>query len=187
MHWNLLRVLAVLLTGGALTLTGCAFRSPSATYGSGGKRSPVLICRKRYPLHLSVDYVHRFRRQAYCLPSKRLVAKAKDDKAQYAAEWGAPDAVRRPFKSRKGEKVEEWIYLERNVMLQFIGGQLTYLGNVSDLELTLMLNGYPHQSLYWFDQPSNQNVLLTYRKPFSQNFESFYISDGALLQAEEGN
>ncbi|MFB3896366.1 MAG: hypothetical protein ACE14V_08700 [bacterium] len=73
---------------------------------------------------------------------------------------GLPE-YQRAFPNKTGKRVVEWVYLNQDYLVQFIYGNLVYLGPVDDLEKTLIENGSPNE-IYFFDFAGMQKVIFKY-------------------------
>ena len=90
---------------------------------------------------------------------------------------GLPDYYR-TFLSDKNERVVEVLYIEKDLMFQFIDRKLAYIGEVSDLELTLLEEGYPQKVFIRQDKEGNHVVTLIYKNRFGIMQRIYTICDG---------
>ena len=92
-------------------------------------------------------------------------------------ELGLPDYYR-TFLSDKNERVVEVLYIEKDLMFQFVNRRLAYVGEVSDLELTLLEKGYP-QNVFIRNTKEGTNVItLIYTSRFGTMQKIYSISNG---------
>lgn len=169
---------ALMLTVAAAGLFSCAAgTTPRWEYDRAGK--PVQY--KRYPRHFAVDYFSRFRRVAYVKLTKPLDELVSADQRAWLKKYGQPDYYRRPFGSRAREKVQEWIYLKRNKMVQFVGGHVVYDGEVTDLEKTMLTYGYPRSVLVRQAEPGVERLTFVYSRPFGLEYEVFDFANGQVV------
>ena len=69
------------------------------------------------------------------------------------------------FPSPSGKRVEEWIYLEQDYLVQFIYRKLVYLGSVDDKEKTIIELG-PPTDIYTVDFAELRKDILIYKPRF---------------------
>ena len=162
----------------AATAFACAAGSPPRwRYDAEGK--PVQY--KRYPRHIAVDYFTRFRRTAYVKVEQPLERLLSDEQRRWISDNGQPDYCRRPFRSRLGERVEEWVYLTKNKLVQFVRGRVVFEGDVTDLEQTMIRYGYPRGAIIGQAEPGVERFTFVYGRPFDLEREVFSFADGKLL------
>lgn len=162
----------------AVFLFSCAAGTPPRwRYDADGQPRQY----KRYAKHMAVDYFSRFRRVAYVKVNQPLEAFLSEEQRQWISHYGQPDYRRRPFRSREGEKVEEWIYLAHNKLVQFVQDRLVYEGEVTDLERTMIRFGYPQGCLIGQTEPGIERLTLIYSRPFDLERKVFSFSDGKLI------
>jgi hypothetical protein len=82
------------------------------------------------------------------------------DQKQIVQLIGIPE-YERSFPNISGKRVEEWIYRDQDYLVQFIYGNLVYLGPVDDLEKTLIDLGSPND-IYFFDFAGMRKVVFKY-------------------------
>jgi len=136
---------------------------------------------KRYPRNLAVDYMTRFRRVAYIKVTQPLEDYLSDDQRQWISQHGQPDYRRRPFRSREGERVEEWLHLTANKMVQFVKGRVVFDGEVTDVERIMITYGYPRGCLVGQAEPGAEQWAFIYARPFDLEREVFHFANGKLL------
>jgi hypothetical protein len=99
-------------------------------------------------------------------------------------ELGLPNYYR-TFLSDKNERVVEVLYIEKDLMFQFINRRLAYVGEVSDLELILLEKGYP-QSVFIRNTKEGTNVItLIYTSRFGTMQKIYSICDGVREHYQE--
>lgn len=161
----------------AVLLVGCAATPPRWQYDVGGKR----VEQKRYARYFAVDYMTRFVHRAYYKVEKPLPGVLSDDQRQYISRNGQPDYRRRPFRSREGERVEEWAYLAQDKLVQFVKGHVVYEGEVTDMEKTLIRLGYPEGCILGQREPGVEGVTFVYRTPADLQSEIYVFANGKLV------
>ena len=132
-----------------LTLSGCSkIDTPLYKYGPEGER----ILFKRVPKNMEVNFFTRSDRKAYERGSTFTADHLSDEQRETYEAYGHPEYVRRPFDSRVDEKVDEWVYQRHNYLVQWIDGHKTFEGDVTDIERTLLVRGYPATTFYSMDE-----------------------------------
>jgi len=136
---------------------------------------------KRYARNIAVDYFSRFRRTAYEKVEKPLGEFLSDEQRRWISEHGQPDYRRRPFRSRNGEKVDEWIYLAQNKLVQFVNGHVVYEGPVTDMERIMIRLGYPSGVVLGQSEPGIERMTFIYNRPFDLEHEVYSFANGKLI------
>ena len=127
-----------------LTLGGCARAKPQVAY----RRSGDITTFKRYERHAERDFLHHFTRTAYRPPRASLKGSHLDQETIIET-WGRPDYVRKSFLSLQGDRIEEWLYLDRQRVMQFVKGALIFDGPLTDLEQLYLQYGYPDRVAFF--------------------------------------
>jgi hypothetical protein len=166
----------------AIVLAGCAFNSrPLFDYAKDGERVEV----KRIAKHQRIDYFHRWRRTAYVKNGGELHWLLSPDQKAIIAEYGQPDYLRRTFRSTRGDLVKEWAYLEKGKIFQFVRGKMVYEGDLTDLEKTLILRGYPNHVFYLQLDPNITRMTFVYKGIFGLRRQTFSFANGRLCYSQE--
>lgn len=112
---------------------------------------------KRREVHGTFDYLVNYRRTAYTeVKSQAQLRRMTPAKYEVLTRHGQPDFVRDAFKSSlTGELVDEWLYNDRQVVVQFVGGRLVYEGVMTEMDSFRLRFGYPNEM---FNQPSSDFV-----------------------------
>jgi len=128
-----------------LFAAGCAISNKPLfiRYDADGK--PVM--EKRYRRYAARDFQTRWNVRAYNKnntsgPHFLLSQEQKDVKQKY----GPPEYISSSYLSSRGDYVIEWLYLEKDVMFQFVNRHIAYEGPVSDKERVLVTYGYPDKA-----------------------------------------
>lgn len=169
-----LGVLLVVAAFGCACATGSP---PRWRYDADGQPQQY----KRYPRHIAVDYFSRFRRTAYVKVEQPLERFLSDEQRAWISDNGQPDYCRRPFRSRLKERVEEWIYLPQNKLVQFVQGHVVYEGEVTDLERVMIRYGYPRGAIVGQMEPTLERFTFVYSRPLDLEREVFSFSDGKII------
>jgi len=125
--------------------------------------------------------------QVYARPAADFEAALSDEQRPIVEQYGRPDWVRRPFRSFQAELVNEWIYLDRAQVFQFIGGELIFQGPLTDYEQILLRHGYPDRSIDISEESGRQIDVLVYTGIFLPSLQQYYLANGKIVQMQEGN
>lgn len=162
----------------AVLLFSCAIgKPPRWDYGSAGRPAEY----KRYPRNIAVDYVTRFRRLAYRKVDHPIKDFLTDEQRQWVGKNGQPEYRRRVFRSREGERVDEWLYLKKNKLVQFVQGHIVYQGEATELERTMLRLGYPQIVTVGQVEPGVERLTFVYKRPLDLEREVFSFANGRLV------
>lgn len=189
-------VSGLILFGLVLVFSGCA-RGPKIIDPSKGNALELGEF-KRYENNMERDFLHHFSRKAYAEPRKRRLPHGElqlmpgtgelmlSDRGQLLEDFGPPTLMRYSFKSREGEKIEEWLYRDSLLVFQFVDGQLVYQGPMSDLETLLIIHGYPDRFSRAQIHPDSEVQVFTYQPLFSTRISIFKLVNDILAFKQEG-
>lgn len=177
---NSLALLAFLLCA-SFGFTGCAHQKPPLyDYDADGARVMV----KRIPLRPGADRVTRVDKVAY-LSGESLDPKTlSEEQIEVHRKYGHPEHVRKPFKSSRGEMVDEWLYRRSNYMVQWIDGKKVYEGEVTDIERTLLTWGYPKFAFVADDESPVDRQTWIYDDMIDASRNVFAFANGKLVGKE---
>ena len=164
------------LSFAAFALSCSTGAAPRWTYDAKGRPAQY----KRYPRNIAVDYFTRWRRVAYDKVEQPLEDFLSEEQRALIGKNGQPDYRRRPFGSREGERVEEWVYFKKNRLVQFVGGHVVYEGEVTDMERTMITLGYPSYCQIGQAEPGVETWTFVYKRPFNLEREVFTFANGKL-------
>lgn len=180
------RAATLLLLVPSLLLAACArdtWERPAFVYARSGELQQF----KRYERYPMRDFRHHFRRQVYYRVQEER-PEWQGDQTTLVEQLGFPDYVRKPFASFQDEKVEEWLYVDRQELYQFIGGMTVYEGPLTDVETTFLRYGYPDAARTSIETPGPVRIAMSYRNMFGPGrIESFNFMNDALVSGVEGN
>jgi hypothetical protein len=144
--------LAVLLLVGAV---GCATSSEKLAYNVTAPNT--LETFKRQSTHGMLDnWLNFYSRTAYSEVKGPITRHLTADKEAVITRHGQPDFVRNGFRAAMtGELVDEWLYWDRQIVVQFVGGRLAYEGPLTEMDAFRVRYGYPDE-IYW--QPATDPV-----------------------------
>lgn len=104
-----------------------------------------------------------------------------DQQKDIIVEHGQPEYLRK-FKSTRKESVSEWVFLEKDLLFQFIRRELAYEGPVTDLENILIIRGYPNDVLVQESYPTGRDrVTFIYSNRFKTALETYSFARGELI------
>lgn len=174
-------LLAIALVCGP-AMTGCVSR-PLVIYERDGSISSY----KRYERHGERDFIHRFTRRAYRHPRPDFYGRS-DDQRVILEEWGDPDYVRKSFRSFEGERVAEWVYLDKRRVIQFVKHAMVYEGELTDLEQIMLHNGYPDRLVTTIGESRHVHQTLVYNSIFTADrLDEYHLTDGWINQLTIGD
>lgn len=145
------------------------------------KEPPMLY--KRAPLHEETDWVHRWRSKAY---RTRKPDPASVSPAQRAIlkKYGPPSHMRN-FRADHGQKVTEWLSLDSDLLVQFVGGQIAYKGPVTDMEKLLIDRGYPNEMMRSMSRLGPERKQYIYWNWLHSKSEIYSFADDYLVESTE--
>jgi len=152
-------------------------KAPRWNYDTEGRPSQY----KRYPRNIQVDYASKFRRVAYKKVTRPIESFLTDEQRQWVGKHSQPDYRRRSFWSRESERVDEWIYLTQNILVQFVQGHVAYEGEVTDVERIMITHGYPRGCIIGQSEPGTEQWTFVYSRPFDLEREVYSFANGKLL------
>ena len=188
MIFPLYRITSMAALGALLCATllssGCATTHPKLMdqFDADGNR----VGFKRYEPQPQRDFRHHWTRAAMKPPKEKMWKKKDSAQALIVDLWGPPDWVRKPFRSKENERVQEWLYLDAHHLFQFIGDDLAYEGPMTDLEEILLQRGYPDRVMMERIETGSIRHVFVYHKVFSPMLDQFTFVDGQIVQSGEG-
>ena len=174
---GIILIITSLLLGAGLC--GCERLAPRNQFY---KKSPPLAF-KRAPLHGERDFVHRWRAKAYT-PLKTDPASGSTDQQTILSKYGQPDYTR-CFVAQKCEKTVEWLYLDKDMLVQFVQGDLAYTGPVTDYEKLLVDRGYPNSITRTSQARGPERVDAAYWTWDHRRTQIYAFADGYLVGMQE--
>ncbi|MFH0793131.1 MAG: hypothetical protein V2A74_03775 [bacterium] len=165
----------------ALLLTGCNFqKAPLYDFVEG---QPMQF--KRYDRNPVQDFIHRFGRKVFDRNEGVLWYRLSEDQRNVIGEYGQPDFIRRPFTSRQGEQVTEWVYLDKDKDFQFVRRQKVWEGPVTDMEKTLITYGIPRRIMIDQVAPNIERETFIYSTQlFTTRHMIFSFANGRLILSQ---
>lgn len=101
---------------------------------------------KRLTLHENRDFIYTWKKDAYSKVTKPLRYNNSEDMRDALTRHGQPDYLRQGWKSTSNEIVDEWVYWDRDMVLQFVQNQLVYEGELTDMDKYRVRYGYPRRA-----------------------------------------
>lgn len=171
-----------------LWAAGCA--TPVARLPQKYDENGIPHSYKRMERYTQRDFWHHWVRTAYCRPNiKKFAPPVGSDQALIYKQWGRPDWIRKPFHAVTDECVQEWVYLDKTRIFQFIGNQLVFEGPLRDYEQTLVLRGYPDRAMQIREEDGTTVEVFIYYNLFLffPRLDEFHFANGMITQSQEGN
>jgi len=165
--------------------TGCAHTrpKPQLVYDRDGDIRQY----KRYEPHPEMNYFNRWVRKAYRVPKDSDFDFNLESQADIIRQWGKPDYIRKPFRSLQNEKIEEWVYIEYQTVMQFVAHELVFEGPLTDYEQILIRKGYPNQATVLIGETGIERQSLVYYGWLPGRVEMFNLTNGWIAHSQEGN
>ncbi|MDD4279154.1 MAG: hypothetical protein PHX74_05395 [Candidatus Sumerlaeales bacterium] len=183
--------------------------NPLPNYGFGMMSSNVpkfnytqqgnVVMEKRYDANLTADFLG-MRKKPFKANVRGLKPQAKcdvmfrtanhiftDQQKEILQEWGQPDYVRGPYRSSRGDQVNEWAYLQANHIFQFVSGEMVFEGPLTDQDRCLITFGAPNEHTVTQAEPGVRQELWIYRPWYSTKFNEriFKFSNGKMIFRQE--
>jgi len=166
-----LGVFALLMTSGCWTN-----RSPRFDMASG---EPEQI--RRYTGRPETDYIFRWGRQAFTQVRSDLDVVMTGDRLDVLTRHGRPDYVREGVKGERNESFDEWVYWDRNTIVQFIQDELVYEGDLLDSDRHLVLYGFPTRAFNQQYEVGPRREIWIYADIWKASTREYSFSDGRLV------
>ena len=166
-----------------LVAAGCAHPSKIAfRYGPDG--SPAsFVRRERY---IARDFLHHLTREDYERPAAGIDGDLSADQRIVAQHNGPPDWTRE-FASFEDEHVEEWIYIDKSLVAQFIDGLCVFQGPLTDYEQILLTHGRPSRAINHYSDTGSQVDIFVYDSVFLPEIQQYHFLNGKLTEKQEGD
>jgi hypothetical protein len=164
-------VVALLLTSGCWTN-----RSPRFDMSSG---EPEQI--RRYTGRPETDYIFRWGRNAFTQVRSDLDIVMTGDRLDVLTRHGRPDYVREGVKGWRNESFDEWVYWDRNTIVQFIQDELVFEGPLLDSDRHLVLYGFPTRAYTQQYEVGPRREIWIYADIWKTRTREYSFSDGKLV------
>jgi hypothetical protein len=128
----------------ALFAAGCSTnRKPLFDVDGEGQATAF----RRYTDRPAVDHVFRWNKRAFQIVEADFRPVPSPDRNAVLARHGKPDYFRTDVRGeRLNELFDEWVYWNKNVIVQFIDGKLVYEGALLDSDRWLIRYGFPSRA-----------------------------------------
>lgn len=133
---------------------------------------------RRYTNRPGVDYIFRFNKQAFAKADSDYDGVRSPDKLDVLNRHGRPDYTRDDIRAKANETFDEWVYWDRNVLCQFIQGELVYEGPLMDSDRTLVTYGYPTRAYYQAYETGPVREIWIYEGLMTAGDRTVSFSDG---------
>jgi len=171
-----LTLLVVLLVCAVLA-GGCAGARPLFDYGPTGV--PIQV--KRTPRFPELDRFIRHGRVAFTVNARKGVKANTPEQAKLLEELGQPDYLRRPYESVRGDRVQEWAWVEKNRIAQFVFNTLVYEGDLSDKDRVMIQYGYPDAVMVQDDALGARRETYLYHNPIDTDRKYFSFANDKMV------
>lgn len=137
---------------------GCGSTNRQPLYNVDDPLSVVPF--KRSARHSHIDYIYTIKGEAYSKVKKPMKGRFTSSEQDVLERHGQPDYVRKGYEALTGERVTDWAWWDRQVICQFVDGELVWEGPLTDKDEFLIRFGYPNHS--WTQQVSDGVVRETW-------------------------
>ncbi len=167
-----------------LFLCGCAFNRNPKFDVRPVTGEPIMV--KRYPKYPGWFELLFWQTREYRKNTRELSYLLSDDQEKIISQYGQPDYLRRVFFSSRGDRVHEWLYWEKQRVVQFVQGILVWDGQLTDYEKTILLHGRPTDiMLTTTDELNTRKLWIEYRRLFGMRHRYFFFVNDRLVMAKE--
>jgi len=158
-------------------MAGCSTnRSPRYNWSTGEAQQF-----RRYTGRPAVDYFHRWGHQAFRKVEEMKDTQLTEDVEDVLKRHGQPDYERRNVEAQGNETFTEWVYWERNVLCQFIQGELVFEGPLTDSDRILVTFGYPDKAFFQQYETGPVREFWIYQKLMGTDAREYSFSDGRMV------
>lgn len=137
---------------------------------------------KRYTGRPMVDYIFRWTKPAFSQVNSDVdFVVTSDDQRDVLERHGTPEYIRLDVKAQGNEVFDEWAYWDRNVIVQFVSGDLVYEGPLLDSDRYLVTHGYPSRAYFQEYEIGPAREIWLYEHLFEVGTETLSFSSGQLI------
>lgn len=166
----------------AIWLTGCASNRPVRYFQDEDNQETIKRIAKKHETGLTQRWIATAYRKR---SSEIKPRKVSEDQREILDVYGQPDYIRRSFTSQFNERVHEWVYLDKDALMQFIGGDVVHVQPVTGLEKTLIFRGYPNSYYQTRQEGSPLRQVFIYRNWYGNVLHVYTFSNGAIISQDE--
>ncbi len=136
---------------------------------------------RRYTGRPAADLLFRWDDRAFARVDSDIDGVRFPDMLDVLDRHGRPDYKREDVKARRNEIFDEWVYWDRNVLCQFIQGQLVYEGPLLDSDKYLVNLGYPSTAYFQQYEEGPVREIWIYEHVLEAGSRTVSFSDGKLV------
>ena len=136
---------------------------------------------RRYTGRPAQDFIFRYNSKAFDKVDEIVDSQLTPGKMDVLQRHGQPQYMRRNVDATRNEFFEEWVYNDRNTIVQFVQGELVYEGPLLDSDRVLIEHGYPSKA--WAQQYETGPMRETwiYEDLLAVRERSYSFSDGKIV------
>ncbi len=165
------------LAMGAALLTGCfTNRIPRFAMDSG---EPEQI--RRYTGRPQTDYIFRWDKQAFTKVRSNQDILMTGDRVDVLQRHGRPEYVREDVRGERNELFDEWVYWDRNTIVQFVQDELVFEGPLLDSDRRLVESGFPTRAYIQQYETGPRREIWIYTGLYDIRTREYSFTDGKLV------
>ena len=165
-------------------VVGCAFNTAPRFDVEPSTGTPVMV--KRYPKYPLWQELLFWKTKEYYKNTGKIRWLLSEDQKKTIARYGQPDYFRRVFFSTRFDRVHEWLYWDKQRVVQFVNGQLVWDGQLTDFEKILLLHGRPTKCIISTTEELNsRKVWLEYTRFLGLRQWCFFFVNDRLITGQE--
>lgn len=167
-----------------IVLVSCAFNT-APRYNIEPDTGAVQFV-KRYPKYPAYQELFFWRTKEYRKNTDKLRWLLSEDQKEVISRYGQPDYLRRIFFSTRGDRVEEWVYWDKQRVVQFVEGQLVWDGMLTDYEKVLIIHGRPNKiTVGTTEELQSRKVVMEYWRFLGSRYWLFcFVNDRMIIGKE---
>lgn len=135
----------------------------------------------RYTGRPSQDYIFRWNSKAFDRVMADMELVSTPDTDDVLRRHGRPDFIRKNVRATRNEIFDEWAWWDRNIIVQFIEGQLVYEGPLTDSDRWLITWGYPSRAYSQQYETGPRREIWIWDRMFEIGFRTASFTDGELV------
>lgn len=135
---------------------------------------------RRYTGRPATDFIFRWNSKAFKKVEEDMDGVLSPAKVDVLTRHGRPDYIRDDVKARSDEFFDEWVYWDRNTLVQFINGESVFEGPLLDSDRYLVQYGFPARAYYQKYEVGPVRETWLYDRLFDADNMTVSFSDGVL-------
>jgi len=172
-HYLLILVVAVM----GISISGCSTNRKPRFDNRGNEPEAF----RRHTGRPTQDYIFRWGSKAFNRVEGDFHYVESDDVLDVLRRHGQPDYYRNNVHAVRNEIFDEWVWWDRNIIAQFIEGQLVYEGDLKDSDRMLVTWGYPNRAYSQQYEVGPRREIWIWQKTFEIGFREASFTDGELV------